>query len=199
MPEKTASSIDIFGMLSEDTGENAKKKRRQELLEPTGVKEIFKEGNIKINKFTCVGGQCKLCIKACPTNALYWGTGEVGVTEDLCVYCGACVLNCMVDDCIQVERKREDGKVERFTKPQDVIKLGERLNSKKRVERVKSVFPKAEVYCEKYSDTPDAQIHFKSSKGNKIADKQKAVFYKTTKKTKNPFSRLKKSGSNAFS
>jgi NAD-dependent dihydropyrimidine dehydrogenase PreA subunit len=187
MPEKTSSSIDIFGMLSEDTGENAKKKRRQELLEPTGVKELFKDGKIKINKFTCVGGQCKLCIKACPTNALYWSTGGVGITEDLCVYCGACVLNCMVDDCIQVERKREDGKVERFTKPQDVIKLGERLNSKKRVERVKSVFPQAEVYCERYSDDPDAQIHVKNSVNDKNTDKEKTAFYKTARKVKNPF------------
>ena len=102
--------------------EEEKKKRRKELLEPTGVKEIFKEGKISINKFTCVGGQCKFCIKACPTNALYWGTGEVGIIEDLCVYCGACVLNCMVDDCIKIERKREDGTIEKFSKPSDVIK-----------------------------------------------------------------------------
>jgi ferredoxin len=159
MPEKTASAVDIFGMLSEDTDENAKKKRRQELLEPTGVKEIFKEGKIKINKFTCVGGQCKLCIKVCPTNALYWSTGEVGVIEDLCVYCGACVLNCMVDGCIQVERKREDGKVERFGTPQSVVKVGERLSSKKRVDRVKAVFPRSEVYCERYPANPKADFN----------------------------------------
>jgi len=140
MPTKTASSVDIFGLLSEDSGvaEAEKKKRRQELLEPTGVKELFKEGTISINKFTCVGGQCKLCIKACPTNALYWSTSGVGITEDLCVYCGACVLNCMVDDCIKIERKRDDGKVERFSKPNDVIKLAERLNSQKRFERVRT-------------------------------------------------------------
>ena len=153
MPEKTASSIDIFGLLSEDnSSEKAKKKRRQELLESTGVKELFKEGSININKYTCEGVQCKLCIKACPTNALYWATGEVGVTEDLCVYCGACVLNCMVDNCIKVERKREDGTTERFCKPNDVIKLAEKLNAKKRSGRVKAVFPTVEDYCDRYID-----------------------------------------------
>ncbi len=153
MPEKTASSIDIFGLLSEDnSSEKAKKKRRQELLESTGVKELFKEGSININRYTCEGVQCKLCIKACPTNALYWATGEVGVTEDLCVYCGACVLNCMVDNCIKVERKREDGTTERFSKPKDVIKLAEKLNAKKRSGRVTAVFPTVEAYCDRYAD-----------------------------------------------
>ena len=55
MPEKNASRLDMFSLLSEDSDEEAKKKRRKELLEPTRVKELFKEGNIKINKYTCVG------------------------------------------------------------------------------------------------------------------------------------------------
>jgi NAD-dependent dihydropyrimidine dehydrogenase PreA subunit len=151
MPNKAPSSIDIFGLLS-DSGEDEekdRKKRRAELLEPTGVKEKFKEGKIKINPYTCVGGQCKICIKACPTNALYWGTGEVGVTEDLCVYCGACVVNCMVDDCIKVERKREDGTKETFSKPSDVLALGQKVAAQKRVGRVKAIFPTAEKYVEK--------------------------------------------------
>ena len=155
MPEKNASTIDIFGLLSEDSPEQAKKKRRQELLEPTGVKELFKEGNITINKYTCVGGQCRLCVKACPTNALYWGTGEVGITEDLCVYCGACASNCMVDNCIKVERKRDDGKVEHFSKPQDVVMLGDKIGGKKRFDRVKALYPTAETYCEKCSSKPE--------------------------------------------
>ena len=150
MPAKPASTVDIFGLLSDDTDEKAKRKRRQELLEPTGVKELFKDGSITINKFTCVGGQCKLCVKACPTNALYWSSGQVGITEDLCVYCGACVLNCMVDDCIKIERKREDGKTERFGKPRDVIMLEEKINEQKRLERVKAVLPSVDEYCERY-------------------------------------------------
>jgi NAD-dependent dihydropyrimidine dehydrogenase PreA subunit len=133
----------IFDLMNEERTdqideEAEKRQRRKELLEPTGVKEFFKEGKININKFTCVGGQCRLCINACPTNALYWKTGSVGVIEDMCIYCGACVFNCMVDDCIKVERKREDGTVEKFSKPSDVVKIAERLNSRKRLERVRT-------------------------------------------------------------
>jgi len=135
----------IFDLMNEEEEsqrqideEAERRQRRKDLLGPTGVKEFFKDGKISINKFTCVGGQCKLCIKACPTNALYWGTGEVGIIDDLCVRCGACVLNCMVDDCIKLERTREDGKVERFSKPSEVVKLQERINAGKRFERVKT-------------------------------------------------------------
>lgn len=154
MPEKNASSFDIFSLMSEEEPEQVnpdeeKKKRRQELLQPTGVKEIFKDGKVSINKFTCIGVQCKYCVKACPTNALYWSNGEIGIIEDLCVYCGACVLSCMVDDCIKVERTREDGSVEKFSKPKDVIALVNKVNAKKRGDRVKGIFPSADSYCTK--------------------------------------------------
>ncbi|MCJ7561016.1 hypothetical protein MUO79_10440 [Candidatus Bathyarchaeota archaeon] len=149
MPEKNSFNVDIFGLLS-DSGEKAKKKRREELLASSGVKEFFAEGKLSIDKRTCWGLECKLCIKACPTNALYWKVGEVGVVDDLCVYCGACVLSCMIDDCIKVERKREDGKVERFSKPKDVVALENKINTRKRFERVKEVFPTPEAYCERY-------------------------------------------------
>lgn len=153
MPEKNSSNVDIFDLLSgnkKKTEKPDKKSQRQELLEPTGVKEIFPEGKITINKHTCVGVQCKLCIKACPTNALYWKTGEVGITEDLCVYCDACVLSCMVDDCIKITRKRENGKTEKFGKIRDVMILTNCLNAEKRFQRVCEVFPSAEEYCKKY-------------------------------------------------
>lgn len=150
MPQDSASSFDIFGLLSEGTEETEKKKRREKLLAPTGVKELFKEGKIKINKYTCAGVECKKCIEVCPTNALYWGSGEVGIIEDLCVYCGACVLNCMIDDCIQVERKREDEEVEKFSKGQDFLKSQEKMAGRKRTERVRNVFPTPEDYCYKY-------------------------------------------------
>jgi ferredoxin len=139
MPSKPPS---IFDLMNEDEAavseEEERKQRRKELIEPTGVKELFKDGKISINKFTCVGGQCKLCIKACPTNALYWGTGEVGIIDDLCVYCGACVANCMVDNCIKVERTREDAMVEKFGNIKDIVKLQNKLNGRKRVARVKA-------------------------------------------------------------
>jgi ferredoxin len=150
MSKEGTSDIDIFGLLSESGEKAEKKKRRKELLESSGVEDIFAEGEISVNKRTCHGVECKLCIKACPTNALYWKSGEVGVVEDLCVYCGACVLSCMVDDCIKVERKRESGETERFSKPKDVLKLEENINTKKRVQRVKEVFPTADEYLVKY-------------------------------------------------
>jgi ferredoxin len=153
MPEESSFNVDIFNLLSDDK-DKAKKKRRQELLASTGVKELFEEGSISINKRTCWGVECKLCVKACPTNALYWKAGEVGIVDDLCVYCGACVLCCMVDDCIKIERKREDGKTERFSKPKDVLKLQEKVNVKKRFDRVRGVFPTHEAYCEKYKYEP---------------------------------------------
>jgi Na+-translocating ferredoxin:NAD+ oxidoreductase RNF subunit RnfB len=153
MPEESSFNVDIFNLLSDDK-DKAKKKRRQELLASTGVKEFFEEGSINIDKRTCWGVECKLCIKACPTNALYWKAGEVGIIDDLCVYCGACVLCCMVDDCIKIERKREDGKTERFSKPKEVLKLQEKVNVKKRFDRVREVFPTHEAYCEKYKYEP---------------------------------------------
>ena len=149
MPQESSSNVDIFGLLS-DSGKKAKKKRREELLASSGVKEFFEEGNISVDKRTCHGLECNLCIKACPTNALYWKAGEIEVVEDLCVYCGACVVSCMVDDCIKITRKREDSKVEKFSKPMDVLKLENRINAKKRFERVREVFPTAEDYCERY-------------------------------------------------
>jgi ferredoxin len=149
MPQESSSSVDIFSLLS-DSEEKAKKKRREELLASSGVKEFFEEGSISVDKRTCHGLECKLCIKACPTNALYWKAGEIEVVEDLCVYCGACVLSCMVDDCIKITRKREDGKIEKFSKPKDVLKLENRINAKKRFERVREVFPTPEDYCERY-------------------------------------------------
>lgn len=143
------SNFDIFSMLSKDE-EKTKKKRREELLASSGMKDLFAKGSIEIDKRTCWGLECKLCIKACPTNALYWKAGEIGIVRDLCVYCGACVLSCMVDDCIKIERERDTGRIERFSKPKEVLKLEERISSKKRFKRVEEVFPNAEVYCEKY-------------------------------------------------
>jgi Fe-S-cluster-containing hydrogenase component 2 len=143
------AAVDIFQILTE-TSEREKKRRRIELLAPLDVKEFFVEGRISIDKRTCRGVECKLCIKACPTSALFWRAGEVGVTEELCIYCGACVLSCIVDDCIRVERKRENGVVECFGKPRDFAVLQHDISVKKRSERVKDVFPKVEDYLKRY-------------------------------------------------
>jgi len=147
-PSETVS-VDIFQILTEAT-EKERKKRREELLAPLGVEEFFVEGSISIDKRTCKGVECKLCIDVCPTSALFWRAGEVGVVEELCVYCGACILSCIVDDCIRIVRKRENGEVESFSKPRDFMALQYGINAKKRSERIRDVFPKAEDYLKRY-------------------------------------------------
>jgi ferredoxin len=142
---KTPIKTDMFQLLMEKA-ERDRKKRRRELLAPLGVKEFFTEGNITINKRTCRGLECKLCIKSCPTNALYWKSGEVGIIEELCIYCGACVLSCIVDDCIKIVRKRSENQFESFSKPRDFITLQHNINAKKRYERTRAIFPKSESY-----------------------------------------------------
>jgi ferredoxin len=143
------AASDIFSLLLE-TSEKEKRKRREELLAPLGVKEFFVSGSITIDKRTCKGVECKLCIKACPTNALFWRAGEVGITEELCIYCGACVLNCIVDDCIKITRKRENGDMEKFSTPRAFTMLEHGINAKKRVERVRAIFPTVAEYLRLY-------------------------------------------------
>ena len=156
MPQKNATAIDIFDMLTETAAKTSQKTekpaktQRQELLETTKCKDLYPEGTITINKHTCVGVQCKICIKACPTNALYWTSSGIGVTEDLCLHCEACVLCCMVDDCIKVTRKREDGKTEGFSKTKDVIVLNSQINAEKRCQRISDIFPSVEDYAKRY-------------------------------------------------
>jgi len=151
MPQKQneKKSMDIYQLLLE-ASERQKRLRRTELLSSVGVKDLFEEGSIRVDMKTCEGAECKLCIKACPTNALYWKAGEIGVTEELCVYCTSCVLYCMVDDCIVVERKRPNGELERFSKPSDVFTLWERLNTRKRIDAVKMVLPDEEAFLKRY-------------------------------------------------
>lgn len=141
--------INIYQLLLE-ASKRRKKERRAQLLQSIGVKEYFDEGSIQIDMKTCKGVECKLCIKACPTNALYWKSGEIGIVEELCIFCTACVLSCIVDDCILISRKRPNGETERFGKPWDVSTLLQSINSRSRMKRVKSRFPTPEAYLERY-------------------------------------------------
>jgi Fe-S-cluster-containing hydrogenase component 2 len=142
-------AVDIFRLLLEDS-ERKRKEKRVELLQSLGVKEFFEEGNIKIDMKTCKGVECKLCIEVCPTNALYWKAGEIGITEELCIYCTSCVLNCMVDDCIEIERKRPNGETETFSKPHDVLVLLDKINVRNRIKAIKMLFPDEETYLKRY-------------------------------------------------
>lgn len=135
MPEESKrskpSNVDIFEMLS-DTMEKQKQKRRKELLAPLNIQEFFTEGTITISRRACRGIDCNLCTKVCPTNALFWKAGEIGVMKELCVFCGACVLSCIVDDCIRITRKRANGEIEIFSKPRDFMMLQHNTDAKKR-------------------------------------------------------------------
>lgn len=141
MPKNKADSKarDIYQLLLEASKKQDKTERTR-LLREIGVKEFFDEGTITIDKKTCKGVECKLCIGACPTNALYWKTGEVDIVEELCVYCAACVWSCVVDNCIQVTRKRPDGTTEKISTQKQVATLLDNINSKKRAKMTKGLF-----------------------------------------------------------
>ena len=144
--------VNIFDLLSEvpDTEKKKNSSRRVELLKSIGIKDHFQEGTIKIDMRKCRGIECNLCVKLCPTNALYWKAGEIGIIEDLCVHCTACVANCMEDDCIKITRKRFDNKTETFSNSKEVVSLLNRIYNKKREKRVKSIYPTLEKYFERY-------------------------------------------------
>jgi len=74
---------------------------------------------------------------------------DVGIAKQLCVFCVACVGVCVVDDCIQVSRKRPNGELERFSNAREVLTLLRSINSRKAVEKTKSRFPDAEAYLER--------------------------------------------------
>lgn len=124
--------------------EKEKKKLREEILTLLGTREFFAEGSITIDRRICHGIECRLCIKACPTNAIFWKSGEIGLAEELCIYCGACVLSCIVDDCIKVTRKRQTGEIETFSKPKDFIAEQDNINTRKRLRKIREVFSESE-------------------------------------------------------
>jgi len=112
------------------------RKLREEALANLSAQEFFAEGRITINKRTCRGVECRLCINACPTSALFWKTGEVGISKELCVYCGACVLSCIVDNCIEITRKRPTGRIESFNNHRDFAALQRSISDGKRLDRI---------------------------------------------------------------
>jgi ferredoxin len=151
LPNKKSeeSSVNIYDLLSAEVPKKKeeKKSRRAELLESVGVEDRFKEGNIDIDMRTCRGIECNLCVKACPTNALYWKAGEIGIEKDLCIHCTACVLNCCVDDCIKVTRKRPEGRTETFSTPKEALEVNRKIAAEKKRERVESLFDNPDDYC----------------------------------------------------
>ncbi len=138
MPGEDRAGLDMFQLL-EAAAAAKQQTQRQQLLASLNVREFFVKGKIQIDQKTCRGVECKLCIDVCPTHALYWASGAVGVEAALCVYCTACVLSCIVDDCIRVQRTRPSGEAEGFSSPQQVYRLLHAANAQKRIERTTSV------------------------------------------------------------
>ncbi|MEM2921537.1 MAG: hypothetical protein QXF26_04380 [Candidatus Bathyarchaeia archaeon] len=128
-------NIDIYSLLL-----RAKKRpprERAEILRSIGITQLFyDEGDLRIDMSKCVGVECKLCIKACPTSALYWDEAKVKLERDLCIYCSACVLNCIVDNCIILHRRGSDGRTVRFGTPREAAAVNNAIATWKRVRAV---------------------------------------------------------------
>ena len=137
--KKGAKDIDIFQLL--DVASKRKhREERQAFLSDLEVQDLFRDGTIHINKQTCLGVECKLCIDVCPTHALYWTKGEVEVEKQLCVYCMACVFSCIVENCITITRKRETGEDEVFSNIKNACVLLHEIALNKRIERIQSIY-----------------------------------------------------------
>ena len=136
---KDAKDIDIFQLLNV-ASKRKQRQERQALLSDLEVQDLFADGTILINNQTCLGVECKLCIDVCPTYALYWAKGEVGIERQLCVYCMACVFSCIVEDCITITRKRETGEEEVFSNIKRACALLHEIASNKRSERIQSIY-----------------------------------------------------------
>jgi len=107
------SPPDIYSLLLK--GQKKPRVNGAEILRSMGITQLyFEEGSLEIDMSKCVGVECKLCVKACPTYALYWDEAKVKLEEDLCIYCSACVFNCIVDNCMVLTRRGGDGKVSKF-------------------------------------------------------------------------------------
>lgn len=121
-------------------------KEKEKLLKSLNVKDFFLRGKITINRKTCRGIECRLCMEACPTHALFWQLGKVGIARELCIYCGACILSCIVEDCIRITRKRASGEIEIFSRSKQFMALQSNINAEKRIGKIKGVFPTADHY-----------------------------------------------------
>lgn len=135
MPKKQCADI---SQLPLEASKKRHRKNRTRLLQSIGIEENFVEGSVQINWKMCKGVECRLCIDACPTNALYWREGEIGIVCELCIFCVACVGVCIVDDCIEVNRKRLNEEIEGFSNAREILMLLHNINSRKAVERTKS-------------------------------------------------------------
>ena len=104
----------------------------EEILRSVGAREDFFEVSLSIDHSICRLGECKLCLDHCPTQALFQAK-QVEIIPQLCTGCGSCILLCMVPGCMKLKRKRkDDGKEEILSTPEDVLLSVNADNHKKR-------------------------------------------------------------------
>ncbi len=148
--------MDIFGLLvsEEERRRKAEEERRralrEEVLGALGIPDFFVEGSVRIDRSKCYGVECDLCVKACPTKAIFWRSGELVVQEEICIYCMACVVNCMVEGCITVRRVRPDGTVEEFSSVRDAARLLHAISGRKANEAVSAIYPDEEAFLARH-------------------------------------------------
>ena len=147
------AGTDIFGLMVKEE-ERRKRAVREEVLSALGIPEFFTKGSIHVDAKKCYGPQCDLCVKACPTSAIFWREGELVIQEEICIYCTACVANCMVPDCIRVRRVRPDGRVEEFSSLKDVACLHKAISGQKAIDMVERLFPSPEDYLRRFGPRP---------------------------------------------
>ena len=141
--------VDIFALMVREE-EKRRRAVREEVLSALGIPEFFSSGSVRIDAGKCYGPQCDLCVKACPTSAIFWREGRLIVQEELCIYCTACVANCMVEGCIRVRRVRPDGRVEEFSSVRDVAALQRAIAGEKATDMVGRLFPSPEEYLARF-------------------------------------------------
>jgi len=140
-----SGGVDIFSLM---VGEEEKRRKalREEVLGALGIPDFFVKGSVSIDTRKCYGRECDLCVKACPTRAIFWRGNELVVQEEICIFCTACVANCMVEGCIRVKRFRPDGTVEEFSTPREVVCLQKAIAGFRALEAVNKLFPSPEDF-----------------------------------------------------
>jgi len=93
-------------------------------------------------------------VKACPTKAIFWRSGKLIVQDEICIYCTACVANCMVEGCITVRRVRPDGTVEEFSSLGEVATLLRAVAGRKAEDAVERLFPRPGDFLARYGPRP---------------------------------------------
>ena len=146
-------AIDIFGLMVEEE-EKRQRAVREEVLEALGIPEFFVKGSVHVDLNKCYGVECDLCVKACPTSAIFWRSGRLVVQEEICIFCTACVVNCMVKDCITVRRVRPDGTVEEFSSLDDVARLLRAVAGRRANDMVERLFPSPGDFLNRYCFSP---------------------------------------------